>query len=83
MSRSTRPSRRRAHWPRSAGPYARDVFGAGLLASALVALVVAGSDTRIMGRDAVRGGLRAAGWTITGVITLFSIVYLVQQVIGG
>jgi Mn2+/Fe2+ NRAMP family transporter len=49
----------------------------------LVALVVTGSDTRIMGRDAVRGGLLVAGWAITGVIALLSIVYLVQQVIGG
>jgi Mn2+/Fe2+ NRAMP family transporter len=49
----------------------------------LVALVVAGSDSRIMGGDAVRGGLRIAGWVITGVITLLSVVYLAQQAIGG
>jgi Mn2+/Fe2+ NRAMP family transporter len=49
----------------------------------LVALVITGSDTRIMGRHAVRGSLLVAGWAVTGVITLLSIVYLVQQVIGG
>lgn len=48
----------------------------------LIALIVTGSDTRIMGGAAVRGGLRVVGWIITGVITLLSIVYLVQQVIG-
>lgn len=49
----------------------------------LVALLVTGSDSRIMGGDAIRGGLRAAGWAVTGAVTLLSIVYLVQQVIGG
>jgi len=49
----------------------------------LAALIVTGSDPRIMGRDAVRGGLLVVGWAVTGVITLLSIVYLVQQVIGG
>jgi Mn2+/Fe2+ NRAMP family transporter len=49
----------------------------------LVALVVTGSDTRIMGRDAIRGSLRVIGWIVAGVITLLSIVYLIQQVIGG
>jgi Mn2+/Fe2+ NRAMP family transporter len=49
----------------------------------LVALLAAGSDTRIMGGDAVRGVLRAAGWVIAGVIALLSIIYLVQQVTGG
>lgn len=48
----------------------------------LIALIVTGSDTRIMGGAAVRGGLRVVGWIITGVITLLSIVYLIQQVIG-
>lgn len=48
----------------------------------LVALVVTGSDTRIMGGDAVRGSLRVVGWIVTGVIIAISIVYLVQQVIG-
>jgi Mn2+/Fe2+ NRAMP family transporter len=49
----------------------------------LVALVRTASDTRIMGADAIRGVLRAVGWGITGVITLLSVVYLVQQAIGG
>ncbi|HYZ57757.1 MAG TPA: divalent metal cation transporter [Streptosporangiaceae bacterium] len=49
----------------------------------LVALMVIGSDARVMGGNALRGGLRAAGWAITGLITLLSIVYLVQQITGG
>jgi hypothetical protein len=35
-----------------------------------------------MGGDAVRGGLRAAGWAVTGLITMLSIMYLVRQITG-
>jgi Mn2+/Fe2+ NRAMP family transporter len=49
----------------------------------LVALMVISTDARVMGDDTVRGGLRAAGWAVTGLITLLSIVYLVQQITGG
>jgi Mn2+/Fe2+ NRAMP family transporter len=49
----------------------------------LVALMIIGSDARVMGGSALRGGLRAAGWAVTGLITLLSIVYLIQQITGG
>lgn len=48
----------------------------------LVALIVTGSDTQIMGGNAVQGSLRVVGWIVTGAIILLSIVYLVQQVAG-
>jgi Mn2+/Fe2+ NRAMP family transporter len=63
--------------------FAASIIGGLATPIGLIALVTAGSDTRIMGGDAVRGILRAAGWTVTGLITLLSIVYLVQQVAGG
>jgi Mn2+/Fe2+ NRAMP family transporter len=49
----------------------------------LVALMLIASDARVMGGDALRGALRAAGWVVTGLITLLSIVYLVQQITRG
>jgi Mn2+/Fe2+ NRAMP family transporter len=49
----------------------------------LVALMVLSSDPRVMGGHPIRGGLRAAGWAVTGVISVLSIVYLVQQITGG
>jgi Mn2+/Fe2+ NRAMP family transporter len=63
--------------------FAASIIGGLATPLGLVALVTAASDTRIMGGDAVRGILRAAGWAVTGVITLLSIVYLVQQATGG
>ncbi len=48
----------------------------------LAALMAVGSDTRLMGADAVRGGFRVAGWFVTGFITVLSIIYLIQQITG-
>jgi Mn2+/Fe2+ NRAMP family transporter len=49
----------------------------------LVALMVLSSDPRVMGGNPIRGGLRVAGWVVTGVIGVLSIVYLIQQITGG
>jgi Mn2+/Fe2+ NRAMP family transporter len=63
--------------------FAASIIGGLATPIGLIALMVIGSDARVMGGDALRGGLRAAGWTVTGLITLLSIVYLVQQITAG
>ncbi|NMH97069.1 NRAMP family divalent metal transporter [Pseudonocardia acidicola] len=49
----------------------------------LAALMLVTTDSRMMGDRAVRGPLRVAGWAVTAIVALFSLAYLVQQVIGG
>jgi Mn2+/Fe2+ NRAMP family transporter len=49
----------------------------------LVLLLLVASDRGLMGDHAVRGALRAAAWVIVLGVSLVSVVYLVQQVMGG
>ena len=49
----------------------------------LVLLLLVASDRGLMGEHAVRGALRAAAWVIVLGVSLVSVVYLVQQVMGG
>lgn len=45
----------------------------------LIAMMLLSRDRRVMGDDAIGGRLYAAGWVVTLVITILSVVYLVQQ----
>jgi Mn2+/Fe2+ NRAMP family transporter len=45
----------------------------------LVALLLLAQDHKIMGSHTLAGRLRAAGWGVTALITVFSVLYLVQQ----
>jgi Mn2+/Fe2+ NRAMP family transporter len=49
----------------------------------LTALMLVTSDPRLMGDRAVRGPLRAAGWAVTAIVTILSLLYLAQQITGG
>jgi Mn2+/Fe2+ NRAMP family transporter len=49
----------------------------------LVPLLLVASDRSLMGEHAVRGLLKAAGWVVILGVSLVSVVYLVQQVVGG
>jgi Mn2+/Fe2+ NRAMP family transporter len=49
----------------------------------LAALMLVTSDATLTGDRALRGPLRAAGWVVTAIVTILSLVYLVQQITGG
>jgi Mn2+/Fe2+ NRAMP family transporter len=49
----------------------------------LTALMLVTSDPRLMGDRAVRGPLRAAGWAVTAIVAILSLLYLAQQITGG
>jgi Mn2+/Fe2+ NRAMP family transporter len=48
----------------------------------LVALMLLSGDRRTLGERVVGRRLRAAGWVVTAVMSVISVVYLVQQ-LGG
>jgi Mn2+/Fe2+ NRAMP family transporter len=49
----------------------------------LTALMLVTSDRRLMGDRAVSRPLRVAGWGITAIVTVLSLLYLAQQITGG
>jgi Mn2+/Fe2+ NRAMP family transporter len=49
----------------------------------LVLLLLVASDRGLMGDHAVRGALRTAAWAVILGVSLVSVVYLVQQILGG
>jgi Mn2+/Fe2+ NRAMP family transporter len=49
----------------------------------LVLLILVASDRGLMGHHAIRGALRTAGWVVVLGVSIVSVVYLLQQVVGG
>jgi Mn2+/Fe2+ NRAMP family transporter len=49
----------------------------------LVLLLLVASDPGLMGEHVVRGALRTAAWVVILGVSLVSVVYLVQQILGG
>jgi Mn2+/Fe2+ NRAMP family transporter len=49
----------------------------------LVLLILVASDRGLMGDHAIRGALRTAGWVVVLGVSVVSVVYLLQQVVGG
>lgn len=49
----------------------------------LVYLLLVASDDRVMSRWRVKGPLLIAGWVVTALVSLASLIYLVQQLNGG
>jgi Mn2+/Fe2+ NRAMP family transporter len=48
----------------------------------LVYLLLVASDDSLMSRWRVSGPLLIAGWVVTGLVTLTSLIYLMQQITG-
>ncbi|MEN3298832.1 MAG: hypothetical protein V7633_890 [Pseudonocardia sp.] len=49
----------------------------------LTALMLVTTDQGLMGDRAVSGPLWFAGWGITAIVTVLSLLYLAQQITGG